>query len=73
MDYSSEKKIFVTSTEKSEDNKIMLASNYLKRNYVKKYDLRFTYLRFMLDTAPKLLLYQIHTIGNVGELMNNSQ
>ncbi len=51
----------------------MLASNYLKRNYVKKYDLRFTYLRFMLDTAPKLLLYQIHTIGNVGELMNNSQ
>ncbi len=60
----------------SEDNKIIQVGNYLKRNYVKKRDLRFTYLparphlfisigaggRFMLDTAPKLLFYQIHTI-----------
>ena len=36
----------------------MLVSNYLKRNYVKKYN-----LRFMLDTDPKLLFYQLHTIA----------
>jgi len=55
----------------SEDNRIMLVSNYLKRNYVKEYDLRFLYLSrkklgtgcFMLGTTPKLLFYQIHTIA----------
>ncbi|MCH7612052.1 MAG: hypothetical protein IIB95_00815 [Candidatus Marinimicrobia bacterium] len=43
----------------------MLSSNYLKRNYVKKYDLRFTYLRFMLDTALKILFYRIRTIAKL--------
>ncbi|MCH7763919.1 MAG: hypothetical protein IIB95_09280 [Candidatus Marinimicrobia bacterium] len=43
----------------------MLVSNYLKRNYVKEYDLRFTYLRFMLDTASKILFYQLHTIAKL--------
>ena len=38
----------------------MLVINYLKRNYVKEYD-----LRFMVDTAPKLLLYQLHTIAKL--------
>ena len=44
--------MFVTSTEMSADNRIMLVSNYLKRNYVKEHNLRFTNLRFMLDTTP---------------------
>ncbi len=49
------KKIFVTGTEMSEDNRSMLVSKYVKRNYVKKHKLRFTYLRFMLNTAPILI------------------
>ena len=63
----------------SEDNRIMLGNNYLKRNYVKEYDLRFTYLpvrplvfiqigacgRFMLDTALKILFNRIRTIAKL--------
>ena len=49
----------------SEDKEIMLVSNYLKRpayRGLKEHYLRFTYLRFTLNTAPKLLFYRIYTI-----------
>ena len=55
----------------SEDKRIILVNNYLKRNYVKEHDLRILYLSrkkfgrgcFMFGTTPKLLFYQIHTIA----------
>ena len=47
----------------SEDKRIILVNNYLKRNYVKEHNLRFRYLRFIFDTILKLLFFQIHTIS----------
>lgn len=48
----------------SEDTRIMLVSNYLKQpvpsfyrdNYVKDHVLRFTYLRFMLNSNTKFII-----------------
>ncbi len=36
----------------------MLVNYYLKRNYVKDYDLRFTYLRFIFDVILKSAINQ---------------
>ena len=38
----------------SEEKKTMLVKNYLKRNDVKDYNLRFTYLRSIFDIYLKI-------------------